>query len=122
MGTAKITYLHIPEYIDTVRLHCQEAIEKYLKAYLIFQNTEFKRTHNFIYLLDLIAAKDSDFSQHYDSLIELEGFVVDIRYPNESIFLTKDKVENVIKIAKNIRDFVTDKLNISIDYNEIIDK
>jgi HEPN domain-containing protein len=41
LGTAKVTYLHIPEYLDTVTFHCQQAVEKYLKAYLIFQSTAF---------------------------------------------------------------------------------
>ena len=122
LGTAKITYLHIPEYLDTVTFHCQQAIEKYLKAYLIFQDIQFKRSHDLIYLLDLITVKDSDFGQHYDTLVELEGYAVEIRYPNETIFLTKDKVENAIKTAKDIRDFVTDKSNISIDYNKILDQ
>jgi hypothetical protein len=39
LGTAKVTYFHIPEYLDTITFHCQQAIEKYLKAYLMFQNT-----------------------------------------------------------------------------------
>jgi len=29
LGTAKITYLHIPEYIDTITFHCQQAVENY---------------------------------------------------------------------------------------------
>ena len=28
LGTAKITFLHIPEYLDTVTYHCQQAVEK----------------------------------------------------------------------------------------------
>ena len=28
LGTAKITYIHIPEYLDTVTFHCQQAVEK----------------------------------------------------------------------------------------------
>ena len=26
LGTAKITYMNIPEYIDTVTFHCQQAV------------------------------------------------------------------------------------------------
>lgn len=37
LGTTKITYLHIPKYRDTIVFHCQQAVEKYLKSYLIFQ-------------------------------------------------------------------------------------
>jgi HEPN domain-containing protein len=122
LGTAKITYLYIPEYLDTVTFHCQQAVEKYLKAYLIFQTTTFKFTHDLVYLLDLITEKDSDFESFYDALSELQGYAVEVRYPNDTIYLSIEKVEKAILIAKGIRDFVTLKAKISIDYNEIIDK
>jgi HEPN domain-containing protein len=122
LGTAKITYMHIPEYLDTVTFHCQQAVEKYLKAYLIFQSTPYRFSHDLIYLLDLITQKDSDFDVYYDIVSELQGYAIEIRYPNETIYLSKEKVENAMIVAKNIREFVTIKLNITVDYNEIIDK
>jgi HEPN domain-containing protein len=122
LGTAKVTYLYIPEYLDTVTFHCQQAIEKYLKAYLIFQTIEFRFVHDLIYLLDLITQKDSDFEMYYDTLSELQGYAVEIRYPNETIYLSNEKVENAMIIAKNLREFVVKKINVSVDYNDIIDK
>ncbi|MES2794804.1 MAG: HEPN domain-containing protein [Bacteroidota bacterium] len=121
LGTAKITYLHIPEYLDTVTFHCQQAVEKYLKAYLIFKNLPFRYSHDLVYLVDLIDQVDNDFVQFYDEVSELQGYAVEIRYPNETIFLSNDKVEKAIEIAKLIIDFVTGKINITIDYNDIID-
>ena len=41
LGTAKITFLHIPEYLDTVTFHCQQAVEKYLKAFYGFQDQKY---------------------------------------------------------------------------------
>lgn len=120
-GTAKITYLHIPEYLDTVIFHCQQAVEKSLKSYLIFLQLHFKLTHDLVYLLDLITQIDAEFEQFYDLVSELQGCAVEIRYPNETIFLTNEKIENGFEIAKAIRDFVTLKMNINVDYNEIID-
>jgi HEPN domain-containing protein len=64
LGTAKITYLHIPEYFDTVTFHCQQAVEKYFKAFLIYQSDAFRFSHDLIYLLDLITQKDSDFERY----------------------------------------------------------
>ena len=120
LGTAKVTYLHIPEYLDTVTFHCQQAVEKYLKAYLLFHSVSFKFTHDLVYLLDLITPKDNDFEMYYDSVSELQGYAVEIRYPNESIYLSNEKVETAILIAKTIRDIVTQKMSLTIDYNEII--
>ncbi|MCK5135135.1 MAG: HEPN domain-containing protein [Bacteroidales bacterium] len=122
LGTAKITYLHIPEYLDTITFHCQQAVEKYLKAYLIFQSTIFRYSHDLIYLLDMVTQKDADFNNLYDTVSELQGYAIEIRYPNETIFLSNDKVEKSMIIAKNVRELVIDKINIPIDYNEIIDR
>ena len=122
LGTAKITYLHIPEYLDTVTFHCQQAVEKYLKAYLIFQSTLFKFSHDLVYLLDLITQKDNDFYTYYDKISELQGYAVEIRYPNETIFLSEEQVEKAMTIAKDVRDFVTNKMNIEIGFNDIINK
>ena len=122
LGTAKVTYLHIPEYLDTVTFHCQQAVEKYLKAYLIFQSTTFRLSHDLVYLLDLIVPSDASFEDYYDTVSELQGYAVEIRYPNETIFLSSEKVENAIEIAKTIREVVTRKMNIIVDYNKIIDQ
>ena len=122
LGTAKITYLHIPEYMDTVTFHCQQAVEKYLKAFLVYHSTSFRHTHDLIYLLDLITTIDIEFEKFYDIVSELQGYAVEIRYPEEVIFLSKEKVENAIAIAKNVREIVVLKLNLTIDYNEIIDQ
>ena len=78
LGTAKVTYLHIPEYLDTVTFHCQQAVEKYLKAYLLFHSVSFKFTHDLVYLLDLITPKDTDFEMYYDSVSELQGYAVEL--------------------------------------------
>lgn len=120
LGTAKITYLHIPEYLDTVTFHCQQAVEKYLKAYLIFLSIPFKLTHDLVYLLDLIVQKDLDFHNYYEIVSELQGYAIEVRYPNETIFLSNEKVEKALMIASNVRELVTGKMNVTIDYNDII--
>ncbi|MFW5793647.1 MAG: HEPN domain-containing protein [Bacteroidota bacterium] len=122
LGTAKVTYLHIPEYIDTVTFHCQQAVEKYLKSYLIFKSITFRYSHDIIYLLELIVPIDPDFEIYFDIVSELQSYAVEVRYPNDTIFLSKDKVENAMVIAKEIRTLITKKTGISIDYNKIIDE
>lgn len=121
LGTAKVTYLHIPEYLDTVTFHCQQAVEKYLKSYLIFKSMAFRFSHDLIYLLELIVPEDPEFETYFEIVSELQSYAVEVRYPNKTIFLSKDKVENAMKIAKEIRTMITGKMGINIDYNKIID-
>jgi len=51
----------------------------------------------------------------------LQGYAVEVRYPNETIYLSEAQVEKAIATAKEIRRSVTRKMNITIDYNDIID-
>ena len=122
LGTAKLTYINIPEFIDTTAFHCQQAVEKYLKSYLIYLSVPFRHSHDLIYLFELITPNDPDIEEYYDDLLELQGCAVELRYPNETIFLSPEKVEKAISTAKCIRTFVTSKMSISVDYNDIIDK
>ena len=81
LGSAKLIYLHIPEYFDTIAFHCQQATEKYLKSILLHFDIQFQRTHNLVYLLDLVTQKLEISEDMYDKAIVLNGFSVQIRYP-----------------------------------------
>lgn len=115
LGSAKIIFLHIPEYFDTIAFHCQQAVEKYLKAVLILHNIEFQRTHNLIYLLDLLSEKVEITEKMYDDAILLNGFSVQIRYPDNSIYLTKEELELAIEITDKFRKLSIDLIKKSKD-------
>lgn len=53
---------------------------------------------------------------------QFQGYAIEVRYPNETIFLSNEKVEKALMIARNVRELVTLKMNITIDYNDVIDK
>jgi HEPN domain-containing protein len=104
LGSAKLIYLHLPEYFDTIGFHCQQATEKYLKSMLEHFEIEYQRTHNLVYLLDLLSLKMDIQDEIYDKAILLNGFSVQIRYPDTTIYLTKDELETAIKISQEFRD------------------
>jgi HEPN domain-containing protein len=104
LGSAKLIYLHLREYFDTIGFHCQQATEKYLKSMLKHFEIEYQRTHNLVYLLDLLSLKIDIQDEIYDKAILLNGFSVQIRYPDTTIYLTKDELETAIKISQEFRD------------------
>ncbi len=122
LGTAIVTYLHIPEFKDTITFHCQQSVEKCLKAYLIYWGISFKLTHDLIYLLELIHTKDISINVYFERIVKLQNYAVEIRYPNELIFLTHEKVLEAIETSKLVRKAICEKMNITIDYNNIIDE
>lgn len=112
LGSAKLIYLHIPDYFDTIAFHCQQAAEKYLKSMLEHFGVEFQRTHNLVYLLDLLAQKISVSEEIYDKAILLNGFAVQIRYPDNTIYLTKDELETSINISQEFRELAIKTIGI----------
>lgn len=66
--------------------------------------------------------KDDESQNHYNTLAELQSYSVEVRYPNEIIFLTKEKVESALIAAKEVRDLIILKIGISVDYHDVINQ
>ena len=85
---------------------CPTAIEKYLKAYLVYRQVKFNKTHDILELLDLCINEDKEF----EKLNELERFkeyATKFRYPSYS------EPTLAIRITEKVRELVVKKLNIS---------
>jgi len=113
LGSAKLIYIHIPAYFDTIAFHCQQATEKYLKAILLFKEIGFDRTHNLIFLLELLSQKIDISEELFDKAILLNGFSVQIRYPDHVIHLTKEELENAINISQEFRELAIKLIGIN---------
>ncbi len=46
---------------DAICFHCQQSVEKLLKAYLASKNIDFGKTHNLEFLLELCRKQDNIF-------------------------------------------------------------
>lgn len=97
---------------DGACFHCQQAVEKYLKAFLIFHKVDFPRTHNIEYLLEQAAKIDVDFDDI--DVDELSDFGVDIRYPDSFYVPQMDEVNFYYELALKIKDLVLKKIGQAI--------
>lgn len=100
LTTAHLVFNHLPDYKDTVAFHCQQAVEKLLK--LIHADIGFRRSHDLIYLLDLAEHPDLFTINDYNRLARLQDYAVEIRYPNDTIFLSQDEVKDALTIADDL--------------------
>ena|SRR5690554_639990 len=88
--------------------HCQQAVEKFLKAFLIANGVDVKRTHNIEFLLSECSDIDEDFAEIDPK--ELSDFGVDARYPGDMYVPdTKETLEYKI-LAIEIKNFVELKI------------
>ena len=105
LGSAKIIFLHEPKYYEVIAFHCQQAVEKYLKATLVYFNIPFKKSHDLVYLLELLSVKTEISSEIYTMGLTLNDFSVEVRYPNVTIHLSKAELEEAINLTEELRDF-----------------
>ncbi|MEI8114015.1 MAG: HEPN domain-containing protein, partial [Bacteroidia bacterium] len=93
---------------SAVCFHCQQVVEKYLKAFLIAQGVEIRKTHNIEFLLAECEEFDPEFS-----LIDpkdLNDFGVDIRYPGDIYSPTDIETLAHKQIALDVKELVERKL------------
>jgi len=95
---------------DAVCYHSQQGAEKLLKAYLIYKNEDFGRTHNLEYLRQLCSKYDPSFLKC--ELGQLSEYAVAVRYPDNLCDPDLSEAKEAYKLALTIEAFVLDKLGI----------
>ena len=112
LGSAKVIFLNLPEYFDTIAFHCQQAVEKYLKSSLVFFKIEPPKSHDLVYLLEILSRHIPINDSFFKDAITLNGYGVIIRYPNEKIFLTTLEIEKAITLAEKFRIFILSSISL----------
>lgn len=108
---ALIKYLsknELESYLSTICMHAQQSVEKFLKAFLVYHNIDFPRTHDVVFLLKQCQKIDpEDFNVDLGSL---PSYGLKLRYPDD--FYIPDKNETLlnIEIAIKIKKIVENKV------------
>ncbi len=105
---AEILFNSNPLILDIACFHCQQSIEKFLKAFLVYNQKEFLLTHNLEYLISLCAEIDSDFINH--DLNNLSLYAVRTRYPHDHLAPEKEEVMDYLKLCNVIKGLVLSKI------------
>lgn len=69
-------------YTDTIAFLIQQAVEKYLKGFLVSYGKKPKRTHDLEKLLDEVAQIDKSFEKFVDIGTKITKYYIDSRYPS----------------------------------------
>ena len=91
---------------DTAIYHCQQCAEKALKAFLLYNQKEIKKTHDLELLIELCIEIDNEFDELYDFAVTLAPYSTLFRYPGEVIEPEKKDVYDAINKAERIYNFV----------------
>ena len=97
-------------YNRSICYHCQQAAEKYLKAYILFSDLPIIKTHNIALLCEQIQDIDKDILQIYDTASELTQYITAARYPDDFEKLCDEDSREAYKISFKVAEFVISKI------------
>lgn len=99
-----------PPLLESGGFHCQQAAEKSLKAFLVWQEQVFPRTHELPLLIGLCSQEDPTFSALLPIAEVLTPFAVEFRYPTDEPPPTTAEGERALDFARRVLDFVSQRL------------
>ena len=108
---AKSTVEHeVPAY-HTICFLCHESAEKFLKAYLISNNWELKKTHDLVELLEYCSDYDKEADLLFEDCSILNDYVIDGRYSADISFeeIGAKEAKEAIAKAERKKAFVLNK-------------
>lgn len=86
---------------DGVAFHCQQCVEKYLKARLQEAGLPVERTHDLVKLVDQLKAVEPLWQPFRAAFNSINDYAVHFRYPGQSA--TKVEARRAFKTAKAFR-------------------
>ena len=93
------------EYFDIVLFHLQQAVEKYIKGFLIYNGWQLRKIHDLELLITEAVAFDKKFREYLDFGRKLTAFYYEERYPPGAIFdYSKKEIEELIETTEEIID------------------
>lgn len=97
---------------ESISFHIQQAAEKYLKGFLIYNGWRLEKVHDLIKLLEEATKFNKSFIRFIKPMRKITNFYFESRYPvgyeveytiqelNEAIKQTKDMIDKIIKTIK----------------------
>lgn len=93
---------------DAVRFHFQQAVEKMLKAYLVWRDRPAPKTHNIEVLIDMCMELDESFSA-LRSVELLTAYAVELRYPDDLYFPSLQEMQQAQEMADFAETFIVER-------------
>jgi Uncharacterized conserved protein related to C-terminal domain of eukaryotic chaperone, SACSIN len=107
---AKILYEYDGD-LGLVCFHLQQAVEKYIKGFLVYKTGMLQNGHNLFKLCKVASNDDKEFNKFLKDYAFLNAYYIETRYPaEEALMAVKEDVEESLKIAENIIEYVKKKL------------
>jgi len=96
----------VPEEYNyaSICFHATQAVEKFIKGFIVENNGMVKKTHNLDYVQSIAESVNKDFSSVRKECLFLNEYTPSFRY-NDNHNIEKDEIKNVLKSLNSIYHF-----------------
>ncbi len=100
------------KYYDTTVILLQQAVEKYLKGYLIYKGWKLNKIHDLSELIKEAIKYNKKFEKFIDLSLELTEYYFEEKYPFEieDTGIDKDNLKDNFKITKELIELIKKEL------------
>ena len=113
LETADRTAESRPEHTDIITFHCQQVVEKSLKAFLVNSERRIKRNHDIFELLAECIDIDGSFLELKTEIVfRLDEIGVSIRYTDIEDDPLPEEASEFYKYARKVFNFIKKKISI----------
>ncbi|NLN82183.1 MAG: HEPN domain-containing protein [Clostridiales bacterium] len=97
--------------LDIAGFHCQQCIEKALKAYLIDRTGTLVDGHNLTWLCRQAARHNTYFKHYMEETAKMNRLYIETRYPSDiDLHLNSESIGKIYDTAKELYEFVCDEV------------
>ena len=91
-----------PPLIEDSLFHCQQTVEKSFKAFLVWHDRPFRKTHSIEEIGEDCITIDASLSSLVDETVYMTEYAAAFRYPGESIPSTKSEAKESREKAEKV--------------------
>jgi HEPN domain-containing protein len=110
MRSAQVDLTAVPPLVGDALFHCQQAVEKTLKAFLTWHDHPFRKTHDLVELGVQCSAIDAELETLLREAAPLTEYAWKFRYPGDASEPTASEAEVAIDIAFRVIAAVRDRI------------
>ena len=105
LATATRMLAHHPVPLEIIAYHCQQAAEKFLKSFLVYNNQDVPKTHDIVEICSKCSVIYGDFMELYEQCKKLNPYAISTRYPS-GLQLADYHIKEALECAEEIKEFV----------------
>jgi HEPN domain-containing protein len=110
MRSACVDLEAVPPILGDALFHCQQAIEKVLKAFLAWHDTPFRKTHDLVELGMQCTSVDPELEDLLRGAAPLTEYAWKFRYPGDVPEPTGSEADKALALAAVVFEAVTERL------------